>query len=121
MKKRLIIAGVIMVTAMLIVAAALLPGTWSKVSFDAIVREGVVEQDGAMSLTAERITKTYGNPLCALHIAERTKTIDENGNKISVRDIQTGDTIKMTLKNLSIEGNPPYYPTVFEIKVVSRF
>jgi len=121
MKKRLIIAGVIMVTAVLIVAAALLPGTWSNVSFDAIVREGVVEHDGNMRLTAERTTKVYGDPLCALQVADSTKTIDENGNKISVRDIQTGDTIKVTLKNSSIEGNPPYYPTVYEIKVVSRF
>jgi len=120
MKKRFIIPGVFALIALIVVVVLVLPRNWSKISFEAVVRENAMEQDGNISLTVEKITKFYGDPLCALHITESTKILDENSGKISIRDIHTGYTIMVSLKNSSVEGDPTYYPTVYEIKVIRR-
>jgi len=118
MKKWLIIVGIAVSIVITVVAATMLPPTWSKRSFEAVVQESATEQGGITRLTALKITEIYGDPLCALHISESTEILDEDGNEISVRDIQPGYTVKVTLKDSSVEGNPTYYPTVFEIKVI---
>jgi len=120
MKKWFIIIGIAVLIVIIVVAAIILPPTWSKTSFEAVVQESATEQGGITSITALKITEVYGDPLCALHISESTKILDENGDKISVRDIQPEYTVKVTIKNSSVEGNPMYYPTVFEIKVIKR-
>lgn len=120
MKKCFIIIGIAVLIVIIVVAAIILPPTWSKRSFEAVVRDSATEQGGVTSITVEKITEVYGDPLCALHISESTKILDESGNEISVRDIQPGYTVKITLKDSSVEGNPTYYPTVFEIKVIRR-
>jgi len=120
MKKRFIIIGIAVLIVIIAVAVIILPPTWSKGSFEAVVQESVTEQGGVTSLTVEKTTEVYGDPLCALHISESTKIFDDNGNEISVRDIQPGYTVRVTLENSSVEGNPTYYPIVFEIKVIRR-
>jgi len=120
MKKRIIISCIIILIALIAVAAIVLPGTWSKRSFEAIVQESATQPDGITRLTVEKITEIYGTPLCALLISENTKILDGNGNKMSVQDIQPGYTVMVTLKDSSVEGNPTYYPTVYEIKVIKQ-
>jgi len=118
MKKWFIIIGIAVLIVIIVVAAIILPPTWSKTSFEAVVQESATEQGGIISITALKITEVYGDALCALHISESTKILDENGNEMSVWDIQPGYTVKITLKNSSVEGNPTYYPTVYEVEVI---
>lgn len=120
MKKWFVLLGIVASVSIIVVAVTIASGTWSNISFEAVVQERATEQDGIMNLIVEIATEGFIDPLCSLHISENTKILDESGNRILVRDIQVGYTVKVKLKNSSIEGNPTYYPTVFEVKVLRR-
>lgn len=118
MKKKLIIAGIILLIIIVVIGAIVLPPTWSKRSFEAIIQETVLRPDGETSLIVQRTTKIYGDPKNALHISEDTKLIGIDGEVISVQDMQPGYSVQVSLKDTFDEETPFYYPTVYEIKVI---
>lgn len=121
-KKRFIIIGII---AVFIVAIAGLTAVsqsskMSEKSFDAVVQEGVMQPDGEVRLIVERTTEIYGDPVNSLGISEDTKLFDKDGNEISVDDFIQGSKVTVKLKDAIIEETPFYYPTVYEIKLISN-
>lgn len=118
MKKKLIIAGIIILAVLIEIAVIVLPPTWSKRSFEAVVEETTTQPNGEIRLIVKRTTEIYADPLNALHISDDTKLIGEGGEAISIEDIQPGYSIKVTLADSFVEESPFYYPTVYEIKVI---
>lgn len=120
-KKKLMIIGVI---AVLIVALfGIIAGQLSKMSersFDAVVQDVVTQPDGEIRLIVERTTEIYGDPVNSLGISNDTKLLDADGTEISVNDFQQGRTVTVKLKDAFIEESPFYYPTVYEIKLISN-
>ena len=110
--------GVLLVVAVIALFASI--PKWSEKSFEAIVQETVTMPDGETRLIVERTTEIYGNPLNSLHIGEKTKLFDTDGNIISVEDLQPGIKVKVTLKDAFTEETPFYYPTVYEIEVLEN-
>lgn len=118
-KKRLI---VIVVVVLIAIGAAVMitqSSKWSMVSFEAIVQETVTRSDGEVRLIVERTTEIYDNPLNALCISENTELVGSDGNEISFKDFQPGDSVRVTLKNAFVEETPFYYPIVYEIKEIN--
>lgn len=116
--KKLLFIGIFMLAIAVLAIALISSGTWSKISFEAVVQESATEENSITRLIVEKTNEYYSSSICALHISESTKITDENGGKLSVWDIQQGDMVRVTLKDSSVEGDPMYYPTVYEIRVI---
>lgn len=92
---------------------------WSRLSFEAIVQETVIQPDGEVRLIIKRTTKVYADPLNSLHIDENTKLLGDDGKLVSIGELQPGYKVKVTLENSFIEEVPFYYPIVYEVKLLS--
>ena len=88
---------------------------WSQRSFEAIVKETITQPDGETRLIVERTTEIYGNPANSLGISKDTKLLDADGKNISAKDILSGSSVKVTVKDAFNEETPFYYPVVYEI------
>ena len=121
-KKKIMIIGVIAVLIIAIVGitAVSQSSKMSEKSFDAVVQEIVTQPDGEIRLIVERTTEIYGDPVNSLGISEDTKLLDADGNEISVNDFKQGSKVAVNLKDSFIEETPFYYPTVYEIKIISN-
>lgn len=92
---------------------------WSQKSFEAVVQETVIQSNGETRLIVERTTEIYGDPINSLGISKDTKLLDIDGKNISAKDIPSGSSVKVTVKDAFTEETPFYYPVVYEIKVIS--
>lgn len=92
---------------------------WSQRAFEAVVKETVTQSDGETRLIVERTTEIYGDPINSLGISKDTKLLDIDGKNISAKDIPSGSSVKVTVKDAFTEETPFYYPVVYEIKVIS--
>lgn len=121
-KKKFMIIGVIvaLIIAIVGITAVSQSSKMSEKSFDAVVQEIVIQPDGEIRLIVERTTEIYGDPVNSLGISEDTKLLDADGNKISINDFQRGSKVTVKLKDAFIEETPFYYPTVYEIKLISE-
>lgn len=121
-KKKLMIIGVIAVLIIAIVGIVTVSQSskMSEKSFDAVVQEVVTQSDGEVRLIVERKTEIYGDPVNSLGISKDTKLFDANGNEISVNDLKQSSKVTVKLKDAFIEETPFYYPTVYEIKLISN-
>lgn len=120
-RKRLIIIGsVLAVIAIVAVLAITQSPKWSRLSFEAVVQETVTRPDGEVRLIIERTTEIYSSPMNSLGISESTEIVDADGNPIMIEEIQPGDIVKVILKNAFNEEKPFYYPTVYEIQLISN-
>ncbi len=121
-KKKIMIIGVIAVLIIAIVGitAVSQSSKMSERSFDAVVQEIVTQSDGEVRLIVERTTEIYGDPVNSLGISEDTKLLEADGNEISINDFKPGRTVTVKLKDAFIEETPFYYPTVYEIKLISN-
>lgn len=119
-KRRRIGALIVLLIAVVSITAVTQSAKWSKKSFDAVVRQAVVQSDGETRLIVERTTEIYGNPVNSLGISKDTKLLDTDGNEISANDFKQGSVVTVKLKDAFTEETPFYYPTVYEIKIVSR-
>lgn len=121
-KKRLIIIGAIAVLIIAIVGIIAISQSskMSEKSFDAVVQEVVTQSDSEVRLIVERTTEIYGDPVNSLGISKDTKLLGADGNKISVNDFKQGSKVTIKLKDAFIEETPFYYPTVYEIKIISN-
>lgn len=118
--KKYIIIGVIsliIVTAVVIIAQS---SKWSKESFEAIVKETVIQSGGEPRLIVERTTEIYGNPINSLGISEETKLFDANGKEITISDLERGNAVYVALKSAFIEETLFYYPIVYEIRLINE-
>ena len=120
MKKKIYFVGIVILLVVAVIALLTSIPKWSEKSFEAIVQETVTMPDGETRLIVERTTEIYGNPLNSLHIGEKTKLFDTDGNIISVEDLQPGIKVKVTLKDAFTEETPFYYPTVYEIEILEN-
>lgn len=118
-KQLLIIGAVILLIIAAIVVFIFSAPKGNELSFEAVVQETVTRSDGEVCLVVERTTEIYANPLNSLSISEDTVLCDANGTKIHLEDFQPGDAVKVTLKNAFVEEMPFYYPTVYEIRMIS--
>ena len=91
---------------------------WSKLEFEAVVREIITQPDGEIRIVVERTTEIYGNPMNSLGISEDTKLLDKDGKEIPVGSYKEGTVVRVLLKDAFTEEIPFYYPTVYEIRVV---
>lgn len=91
---------------------------WSKLEFEAVVKETVTQPDGEIRIIVERTTEIYGSPTNSLGISEDTKLLDKDGNDIPVASFEEGTIVRVSLKDAFTEEIPFYYPTVYEIRVV---
>lgn len=121
-KKKIMIIGVIavLIIAVVGITAVSQSSKMSERSFDAVVQEIVTQSDGEVRLIVERTTEIYGDPVNSLGISEDTKLLDADGNEISINDFQQGSKVTVNLKDAFIEETPFYYPTVYEIKLISN-
>ncbi len=121
-KKKIMIIGVItaLIIAIVGITAVSQSSKMSERSFDAVVQEIVTQPDGEVRLIVERTTEIYGDPVNSLGISEDTKLLDADGNEISINDFQQGSKVTVNLKDAFIEETPFYYPTVYEIKIISN-
>ncbi len=121
-KKKIMIIGVIavLIIAVVGITAVSQSSKMSERSFDAVVQEIVTQSDGEIRLIVERTTEIYGDPINSLGISEDTKLLDADGEEISVKDFQQGSKVTVNLKDAFIEETPFYYPTVYEIKIISN-
>lgn len=121
-KKKIMIIGVItaLIIAIVGITAVSQSSKMSEKSFDAVVQEIVTQPDGEVRLIVERTTEIYGDPVNSLGISEDTKLLEADGNEISINDFKPGRTVTVKLKDAFIEETPFYYPTVYEIKLISN-
>lgn len=54
----------------------------------------------------------------SLGISKDTKLLDADGKNISAKDIPSGSSVKVTVKDAFNEGTPFYYPVVYEIRLI---
>lgn len=92
---------------------------WSQKSFEAVVKETVIQSDGEIRIIVERTTEIYGDPINSLGISKDTKLLDIDGKNISAKDIPSGSSVKVTVKDAFTEETPFYYPVVYEIKLIN--
>lgn len=118
-KRLIIVVSSILVIAITIVVAVTQSPKWSRLSFEAIVQETVIQPDGEVRLIIKRTTKVYADPLNSLHIDENTKLLGDDGKLVSIGELQPGYKVKVTLENSFIEEVPFYYPIVYEVKLLS--
>lgn len=121
-KKKFMIIGVIAVLIIAIVGIVAVSQStkMSEKSFDAVVQEVVTQPDGEVRLIVERTTEIYGDPINSLGISKDTKLLDADGNEISVDDFLQGSKVTVKLKDAFIEETLFYYPTVYEITLISN-
>ncbi len=120
-KKRLMIIGIVSVLLIVVgVTAVSKSSKMSEKSFDAVVQETVTQPDGEIRMIVERTTEIYGDPINSLGISKDTKLLDADGNEISVKDFQQGNTITVKLKDAFTEETLFYYPIVYEIKLINN-
>ena len=120
-RKRLIIIGLVLaVIAIIAVLAITQSPKWSRLSFEAIVQETITQPDGEVRLSVERATEIYSSPMNSLGISESTEIVDMDGNPIMLKEIRSGDIVKVILKNAFNEEKPFYYPTVYEIQLINN-
>ena len=93
---------------------------WSRLSFEAVVQETITQPDGEVRLIVEQTTEIYSSPMNSLGISESTEIVDTDGNPIMLEEIQSGDIVKVILKNAFNEEKTFYYPTVYEIQLISN-
>lgn len=117
-KKTMIFLAVIAAVVIVAVTVILQPSNWSKLSYEAVVRETITMPDGETRLIVERTTEIYGNPLNSLGIGTDTKLLNTDEKTISIADLQVGTKVKVTLKDSFTEETPFYYPIVYEIKMI---
>lgn len=117
-KKTILIVAIVVLVIIIAVTVIMQSSKWSEQSFEAIVQETVTMPDGEIRLIVERTTEIYGNPLNSLHIGEETNLLGMDEKAISVKDLQPGYKVSVTLKNAFTEETPFYYPTVYEIKLI---
>lgn len=91
---------------------------WSQKSFEAVVQETVIQSNGETRLIVERTTEIYGDPINSLGISKDTKLLDIDGKNISAKDIPSGSSVKVTVKDAFTEETPFYYPVVYEIRLI---
>lgn len=122
MKKKIIIIGVIvaLIIAIVGITAVSQSTKMSEKSFDAVIQEVVTQPDGEVRLIVERTTEIYGDPINSLGISKDTKLLDADGNEISVDDFLQGSKVTVKLKDAFIEETLFYYPTVYEITLISN-
>lgn len=121
-KKRFVIVGIIALLLIVVgVTAVSQSSKMSEKSLDAVVQEVVTQPDGEVRLIVERTTEIYGDPINSLGISEDTKLFDADGNEISVNDFKEGSKVTVKFNDAFIEETPFYYPTVYEIKLISGF
>lgn len=121
-KKKFVIIGAIAVLIIAIVGITAVSQStkMSEKSFDAVVQKVVTQPNGEIRLIVERTTEIYGDPVNSLGISKDTKLLDADGNEISVNDFKQGSKVTVKLKDAFIEETPFYYPTVYEIKLISN-
>lgn len=117
-KKTIIIGGIVLIIIVTAVGMLTQSSKWSQKSFEAVVKETVTQSDGEVRLIVERTTEIYGDPVNSLGISKDTKLLGTDGKDISVKDIQPGSSVKVTVKDAFTEETPFYYPVVYEIKVI---
>lgn len=117
-KKRLIIMSTLIFVVVVAVAAINLSPKWSEKTFEAVVKEKIIQPDGEVRFIVQRITEVYANPLNSLHIDENTVLVGVDGKIVSVENFQEGDIVSVTLKDSFVEEVPFYYPMVYEVKVI---
>ena len=118
-KKRMVI-GIMIILAVIVVGVTVVSQfpRWSEKSFEAIVKETVIQPDGEIRLVIERTTEVYGSPVNSLGISEDTKLLGKDGEELSIDDFQQGNVVTVKLKDAFTEETPYYYPTVYEIKMM---
>mgnify|MGYP006972699519 CR=1 FL=1 len=121
-KKKFMIIGVIVVLIIAIVGitAVSQSSKMSEKSFDAVVQEVVTQPDGEVRLIVERTTEIYGDPVNSLGISKDTKLLDANHNEITIDKFKEDSKVTIKLKDAFIEETPFYYPTVYEITLISN-
>lgn len=117
-KKLIIIGGIVLVVVVATIGMFTQSPKWSQRSFEAVVKETVTQTDGEVRFIVERTTEIYGDPVNSLGISKDTKLLDIDGKDISVKDIQPGSSVKVTVKDAFTEETPFYYPVVYEIKLI---
>lgn len=117
-KKKLVIVGIVLSVIAVVTALIILSPSWSKKTFEGVVKELVTKPNGEIRLIVQRTTEIYADPMNSLHISDDTVLIDSNGETISVDDLQQGYTVEVTLKDSFVEETPFYYPTVYQIEVI---
>lgn len=118
-KKTIIIFGIVLVIIVAVIGMLTQSPKWSQRSFEAVVKEIVTQSDGEVRFIVERTTEIYGDPVNSLGISKDTKLLDTDGKNISVKDIQPGSSVKVTVKDAFTEETPFYYPVVYEIKLIN--
>ena len=121
-KKKFVIIGAIAVLIIAIVGitAVSQSSKMSEKSFDAVVQEVVTQPDGEVRLIVERTTEIYGDPVNSLGISKDTKLLDANHNEITIDKFKEDSKVTIKLKDAFIEETPFYYPTVYEITLISN-
>ena len=117
-KKTVIFSGIILIIAVCAIGLFTQSPKWSQRSFEAIVKETITQPDGETRLIVERTTEIYGNPANSLGISKDTKLLDADGKNISAKDIPSGSSVKVTVKDAFNEETPFYYPVVYEIRLI---
>ena len=117
-RKKRIVIGIMIILAVIVVGVTVVSQfpRWSEKSFEAIVKETVIQPDGEIRLVIERTTEVYGSPVNSLGISEDTKLLGKDGEELSIDDFQQGNVVTVKLKDAFTEETPYYYPTVYEIK-----
>ena len=117
-RKKRIVIGIMIILAVIVVGVTVVSQfpRWSEKSFEAIVKETVIQPDGEIRLVIERTTEVYGSPVNSLGISEDTKLLGKDGEELSIDDFQQGNAVTVKLKDSFTEETPYYYPTVYEIK-----
>lgn len=118
-KKTIIVVGIVLLIIVSIIGMITQAPKWSQRSFEAVVKETITQSDGEVRLIVERTTEIYGDPLNSLGISKDTKLFGTDGKDISVKDIQPGSSVIVTLKDAFTEETPFYYPVVYEIKLIN--
>lgn len=113
-KKTVIFSGILLIVAVCAIGLF----TQSQKSFEAVVKETVTQPDGETRIIVERTTEIYGNPANSLGISKDTKLLDADGKNISAKDISSGSSVKVTVKDAFNEETPFYYPVVYEIRLI---
>lgn len=120
-RKRLIIIGSVLAVIVIVAVLAITQSPkWSRLSFEAVVQETITQSDGEVRLIVERTTEIYSSPMNSLGISESTEIVDTDGNPIMLEEIQSGDIVKVILKNAFNEEKTFYYPTVYEIQLIGN-
>ncbi len=119
-RKKRIVIGIMIILAAIVVGVTVVSQSprWSEKSFEAIVKETVIQPDGEIRLVIERTTEVYGSLVNSLGISEDTKLLGKDGEELSIDDFQQGNAVTVKLKDAFTEETPYYYPTVYEIKMM---